>query len=598
MNSDRYRLPGDFRDLIDAYCDGQIDEEGLRRLEACLMADAGARREFVAYFQMHTELEFSVRARQAAALVLDWVAIEEPRESDAASSEVVPIEPPRPSRWRSIVRLGPVHWRMAAAALVAVALGSAIVVRNRRPSEQEALPVATLTSGSNVAWLVNAQDSQWVGIESDMPGRDMRAGKVLRLQRGLAEIEFDRGARLILQGPAGLVLISGDEARLLHGTLTAKVPPRARGFTVYSPRGKFVDLGTEFGLSVDDQGGTAVRVFQGQLVASPLAGSDSPDARVTLHEDQAARVDEHTVAVKPEGGGGDDTRYIRAIKPPPAAIAHIRTLDFLKPVAGSLKDVEGRGVGLTHRLPGTGFAIFDRDPNLRLDASRGSLELITTRSDINTQQGMPTGEYLGVRLADQGFTGAEDFSISTTIPRIPGLEKVGQFGLYAGTRSDRIIRGGLISLGEPNRYVLFLVNNDGGIDSDYYEVGLMNSGDDLRLTLRRVAGLYSLVVENLTKHNSSTLAIAHPAFLDGEQDLHVGLFGANTQSDVRKTLTIKEIDVKVWSLAAPSSWDRVASVPKPRAGLGDATHPGGLKRGAVPLRLVRMASESLREERP
>ena len=32
----------------------------------------------------------------------------------------------------------------------------------------------------NVAWLVNAQDCQWALDDSDMPGRDMSAGKLLR----------------------------------------------------------------------------------------------------------------------------------------------------------------------------------------------------------------------------------------------------------------------------------------------------------------------------------------------------------------------------------------------------------------------------------
>ncbi len=572
--SDRHRLPAEFRDLIDAYCDGRVDDAALRRLETYLLAHPEARREFVSYFQMHTELEFAVRARQAAATVLDWVSIEEPKESPGQTLAPPVSRPFRSWRFASVNR-----WGALAAGLLVATLATVVGLRSWRPGPQpSAVAVPLNSTGGNVAWLVNAQDSQWVGAETEMPGRDMRAGKVLRLQRGLAEIEFDHGARLILQGPAGLVLISGNEARLLHGTLTAKVPARAHGFTIYSPRGKFVDLGTEFGLSVDSQGSTAVRVFEGKLVASTLASSGSPTSGVMLHEDQTARVDDHTVAVKPEGGNGDGTRYVRAIKPPPLAMAQTRELNFTKPVAGSLKDIEGRGVGLTHRLPGTGFAIFDRDPNLRLDPVHGSLELVTTRSDINTQQGMPMGEYLGVRLVDQGFTGAEDFSISTTIPKIPGLEKVGQFGLYAGTRSDRIIRGGLISQSEPNRYVLFLVNNDGGIDSDYYEVGLMNSGDDLRLTLRRVAGVYSLVVENLTKHNSSTLAIAHPAFLDGELDLHVGVFGANTQSDVQKTLTIKEIDVKVWTVTASAS-DRVASSIPPRA---DGLR--GLRAGSLRLR--------------
>ena len=160
---------------------------------------------------------------------------------------------------------------------------------------------------------------------------------------------------------------------------------------------------------------------------------------------------------------------------------------------------------------------------------------------------MGTGEYLGVRLHDLGFTGSEDFEIRAIIPSIPGLKVVGQFGLYAGSRSDRNIRGGLISWPRPDTYRLFLVNNQEGIDSDIYEVGLMTTGDDLRLTLRRFGGRYSLVVNDLTRRSSSTLAIAHPAFLDTETDLYVGLFGANTQSDLRKTLTVRELSVTVWT---------------------------------------------------
>ena len=92
---------------------------------------------------------------------------------------------------------------------------------------------------------------------------------------------------------------------------------------------------------------------------------------------------------------------------------------------------------------------------------------------------MPTGEYLGVRLADLGFTGAEDFEISATIPEHPGLARSASSASTPGSRSDQNIRGGLISQRRPDRYRLFLVNNNGGIDSDLYEVGLMTTGDDL-----------------------------------------------------------------------------------------------------------------------
>ena len=399
---------------------------------------------------------------------------------------------------------------------------------------------------ANVAWLINAQDCRWVGSDQK-PGRDMRSGKLLRLEQGLAEIEFERGARIILQGRCGVELVSATTVRLLYGTLTARVPVQARGFTVLAPSGRIVDLGTEFGLSVADGGSTSVKVFTGLVEVFPLASSGSGEPGVTVEHDHTAQIDGRTVALDPQGSEKDAVSYVRAILPPPVRVPRTLSLDFTRPAPGTLLDSGGRGTGLTHRLPGTGSELAQRDPNLRLSPDRHALELTTTRSDLNTQDKLPTGEYLGLRLADLGFTGKEDFEISALLPDIPGLKVVGQFGLYAGARSNKNIRGGLIRRPDPASYRLFLVNNPDGNDTDIDEIGLITIGDDLRLTLRRVSGRYSLVLENLTRNSSSTLEIAHAAFLDDEKELHAGLFGANTQSDHRETLKIRELKVTVWT---------------------------------------------------
>ena len=138
------------------------------------------------------------------------------------------------------------------------------------------------------------------------------------------------------------------------------------------------------------------------------------------------------------------------------------------------------------------------------------------------------------------------------MPDIPGLERVGQFGLYAGASGSRAIRGGVLRQ-KDGSYSLFLVNNVNGVDKDVHEVGLTNTGDHLRFTLQRDKGQYSLLAENLTRQSSSRLSIAHPAFLDPERDLYVGIFGANTQSNVRKTLKIKELGVTVFTEAPARS---------------------------------------------
>jgi ferric-dicitrate binding protein FerR (iron transport regulator) len=506
-------------DLIDDYLSGLLDEPGLRELEDHLRADADARRLFVRCCRLHTDLHLEARARQASARALSRI-------------DQLTAEP------RGGIRA--VRWLVAAACLL-LAVGAVwwVVRSGGSPGPREAA----------VGWLVNAQNCRWSEGE---PAGDMHAGTVLKLERGLAEVRFQCGARVVLEGPATLELLSGKSARLQRGRLTARVPEPAVGFEVVSPQGKVIDLGTEFGIAVAEDGAAEVCVFEGKVEAQATQGV------VSLTQNQAARIAEGKVRpIEPDAAGP----FVRAILPPPTIVPRTLRLTFSEPLADGVCDLDGRPTGLTHRLPGTGLRLAEHDPNLRLNLQEGRLELTTTNSDLNTQYRLQHGEYLGVRLADLGFTGSEDFAVTVTLPDIPALEVIGQFGLYAGARSDRNIRGGLLSARrqEPGQYTQFLVNNVKGCDQDIHRVGLLPSGADLHLTLKRTAGQYALTVDDLKQGGSSTLTIRHPAFLDGERDLCVGLFGANTQSEVRRTLLVKEFSVTVWTtVPAPGDAQRQA----------------------------------------
>ena len=180
-----------------------IDDEEIGRLERTLLESDAARRHFVEYFHHHTEIQFAVRAGHAAQAALDRL------ESKAAAPQL-PTRgfrpwPPRPKvRWLLGVAVGIV---LASMTFAAFRMSGLI-------GPERSAPQSFTSSPSNFAWLINAQDCRWTGNDQK-PGREMRSGKVLRLERGLAEIEFDRGARVILQGPAGLELVSATTARLL-----------------------------------------------------------------------------------------------------------------------------------------------------------------------------------------------------------------------------------------------------------------------------------------------------------------------------------------------------------------------------------------------
>jgi hypothetical protein len=516
-----------FQDLIDDYLSELLDETRLRALEERLRCDADARRYFVRYARLHTDLHLEARARRASAQALDRIEqLTQPTPGPVSSS----------GQWRFLVR----YWALAvlvpaACLLLAIAAGWWFAT-GRLGREGTAGEPA-------IAWLVNAQNCQW---SEEEPAGDMHAGKMLRLERGLAQVRFRCGARVVLESPADLELLSGRSARLWRGKLTARAPGTATGFEILSPQGKVIDLGTEFGVAVSANDTTDVYVFEGKVEAHPAGSLNTRTAAVSLTRNQAARMAAGQVTVKPSGPEAGADQFVREIVPPPVILPKTFRLTFDRAVDKGIRDVSGSGIGLTHRLPGTGSRLPQRDPNLRLDPARAQLELTTTNSDLNTQFQLHGGEYLGVSLSDLGFTGKEDFAITVTLPNIPPLEFVGQFGLYAGARSDRNIRGGLISRRQPGEYTQFLVNNNEGIDDDFGCVGLVSTGADLRLTLKRTGGKYALTAENFTAGSASTLTIRHPEFLDGERDLFVGLFGANTQSEVRKTLIVKEFQVTVW----------------------------------------------------
>jgi hypothetical protein len=107
----------------------------------------------------------------------------------------------------------------------------------------------------------------------------------LRLKSGLAQVEFVSGARVILEGPAQFRLDAPLEGFCQSGRLTAEVPAQAIGFRIASPQVAVVDLGTEFGMEVQTDGGTDVHVFRGQVElqrgAEVLALATGDSARVT-----------------------------------------------------------------------------------------------------------------------------------------------------------------------------------------------------------------------------------------------------------------------------------------------------------------------------
>ena len=135
-----------------------------------------------------------------------------------------------------------------------------------------------------VARLTGAKHSQWTSAAL-APGAALRKGQRLELAAGLAEITFDSGARVVLEGAASLGINSAWDATLHRGTLKASVPPQAVGFRISNAAVEVVDLGTEFTM-IADAHGAEVLVLKGEVEAAPRAAQQEA---ILLREKESRR---------------------------------------------------------------------------------------------------------------------------------------------------------------------------------------------------------------------------------------------------------------------------------------------------------------------
>jgi hypothetical protein len=120
-------------------------------------------------------------------------------------------------------------------------------------------------TGIKVAVMEDSIHAKWADIDGTMergtsilPGR-----KTLTLKEGCAKLVLDNNAQVTIEGPASFRILSGDQIELGYGKLYAIVPHEAIGFSVYTENAKIIDLGTEFGVQVDINGGTYLYVMRG-----------------------------------------------------------------------------------------------------------------------------------------------------------------------------------------------------------------------------------------------------------------------------------------------------------------------------------------------
>lgn len=236
----------DILELVRRYVDGTATADETRTLEATLRTDATLRRQFLRYLNIDAALGAD-RLPAAPVAPLEQCSLRPARFGRLSSRALIAVAVVL--LVGATVLVDRAFWPRSATPRSAV--GSSATVRDEATSSS----IAILTGGVDLLWEPGGPAPALNAPLSPGP---------LRLQRGVAQIDFFRGARLCIEGPAEIRLVSAGEAFCSSGRFTAQVPPHARGFRIGTPQGDLVDLGTEFGLDLNNPA-SELHVFEGKV---------------------------------------------------------------------------------------------------------------------------------------------------------------------------------------------------------------------------------------------------------------------------------------------------------------------------------------------
>ena len=237
--------------------DGTLDDVGVARLQELLRGSEEARARYVQLQMLNVAMKLDGDAG------LSLLEIPAELESKAATSETEMTRRPEPKSLRNLFPL-------VAVVVIVLLAGRLIQLEwiERSGTQPDDFAgsetVEEEPTAEGVALVTHLVDVKWEDSQVPLEIGDAVVPGRLAIAGGFAQLEFFCGATVILEGPAELELHSSLHARVRRGRLRAQVPPAARGFSLEVDDMKVVDLGTEFGLAVTEDG-ASVQVFDGEV---------------------------------------------------------------------------------------------------------------------------------------------------------------------------------------------------------------------------------------------------------------------------------------------------------------------------------------------
>ncbi|MFN3149881.1 hypothetical protein [Bremerella sp.] len=255
-----------FNELVSRWCAGDIEAHEMSELEALFTEFPELLEEFTDATRLNSMLAQQYRGEAFATKLLLNSAAHQPGEDD----------PPMPlgqlERAYDTQRIVASRWALLAASVIFVAglLGYGYLMSDRGA---EQLAKNNLPAPVEIIQRIDCvfESERW-GV---MQENDFQIGETLQLAEGLALLRFARGAKVSIEGPAELKILSDNSFYLNEGRISAVCPPSANGFEINTPSGKIIDHGTEFGVHVLANGAAETHVFDGEVEVYPSTGQES-----------------------------------------------------------------------------------------------------------------------------------------------------------------------------------------------------------------------------------------------------------------------------------------------------------------------------------
>jgi hypothetical protein len=249
----------EFDDAIAAVCHDLASDEQVRALNEVLRNDAAARDEYILRLELHSRLASEPNL---------FASMEGNSPVSTSADRITAVHGGRSIQGGGSGGFRRTIWVIALAACLALLAAGLWNFQFSRSTDR------TVTTSKAVAMLNRTVNAQWnVTGEAPRLNAPLEPGW-LQLESGLAEVVFYCGARLVMEGPAELQIISASHAVCRRGRITAEVPRPARAFRIDTPQGTVMDLVSSFGLEVKDRW-TEVHVFKGSVKLR--AASESSD---------------------------------------------------------------------------------------------------------------------------------------------------------------------------------------------------------------------------------------------------------------------------------------------------------------------------------